>query len=495
MKTLLTFLVLLLTLTAQAAYTEFYTHANGANVNSGHTTNNAAVFSKTGGAWDQATGVYSFTDDDTVFALVPLGSWASIYEDGFNLPRYIGRVTATNLTSITVSLAAGSGSPPTNSESGMSLKVGGAWLGPSHSAGASVVGHPFTFVNNQMTNTSGDWPRFFIKNDQVYAVTNLSIASNGPMRFEGYATTPGDGGQTIISGVSPGASSAMFTISVPNIDFAYFNFRSNGVSGTASGVSITGGGSECTFYRCGVYYMRGGGFVVGGQSLLLECEAATNCLGASTIFAGITLSTVGATARRCISHDNATIGGAGFVLSSLTIAQHCVAHRNARDGFYISSTTVGLITDCDSYNNTSNGVAITSATAQSVLIENVNVFKNGGRGIQSINNLRSGIIKNVVFGTGTATNGLGSINTALLGMIDVAGSIDYGANLTPWVAPDSGNFSLTNTATTLYLGRGSFFQNAADHSGTVSYPDIGACAATNAAGGTTTTISYPMFRR
>ena len=138
---------------------------------------------------------------------------------------------------------------------------------------------------------------------------------------------------------------------------------------------------------------------------------------------------------------------------------------------------------------------MTSASAQSVVIENVNVFKNGGRGIQSINNLRSGIIKNVVFGTGTATNGLGSINTALLGMIDVAGSIDYGANLTPWVAPDSGNFSLTNTATTLYLGRGSFFQNAADHSGTVSYPDIGACAATNAAGGTTTTISYPMFRR
>ncbi len=90
------------------------------------------------------------------------------------------------------------------------------------------------------------------------------------------------------------------------------------------------------------------------------------------------------------------------------------------------------------------------------------------------------------------TNASGNVANNMGGIREV-GSIIYSSNLTPWISPDVGNFSITNNAVTRAAGRGTFIETASGYSGTVGYPDIGAAQsitnATAAAAGGSYTFS------
>jgi len=134
---------------------------------------------------------------------------------------------------------------------------------------------------------------------------------------------------------------------------------------------------------------------------------------------------------------------------------------------------------CEFYNNAAAGIDLTGSTAStSLIVENSNFLKNGTFGITSSGSaLRNGQIVNCGFGSGTQTNASGGL-AANLGGINVSGTITYAANVTPWVDPANGDFTI-NLAVAQNGGRGKFTATAAGYGGTIGYPDIGAATHTN----------------
>src|SRR5512139_2727305 len=120
------------------AYTEFYCDpVNGSNLNAGSTTDAAAVYTATNGGWDSGTGVFTPAAGDPS-ATVSVGMFASVYLDAATVAVFVGRVTAVDSTTVTVSLTVKIGTAPATSANGRTIKVGGAWKGPN-----AAVNWPF----------------------------------------------------------------------------------------------------------------------------------------------------------------------------------------------------------------------------------------------------------------------------------------------------------------------------------------------------------------
>lgn len=118
------------------AFTEFYISTLGSNLNSGSSNSTNAQFTSTNGNW-QAGGIANFRirDAQNPTGNVNVGDFASIYNDGAAEAVYIVRITAVqNATNgnISVSLGNSAGTAPTNATSGRTIKVGGAWKGPTN---------------------------------------------------------------------------------------------------------------------------------------------------------------------------------------------------------------------------------------------------------------------------------------------------------------------------------------------------------------------------
>ena len=502
MKFILSFFLCLLYLVAQAAtpFTEFYCNSTGTNINAGSTTNAAATFSDANGNWDAATGIFICSGPSDLSG-VAAGDWASVFVDGATTAVFIGRIlTVVDATdTITVSLTIKTGTAPSTAATARSIKVGGAWFGPWYS-GATVDNLPFNFVNNLLTNTSQHSTKVYLKNDRIYATTNVVHSSNGPIMFEGYSDIPGDGGKTWITGSTVGASSTLFTLSGNNCVLSGFVLATNGASGNSTLVIMSGG--ENVIYKSSVFYSRGTGLLLNNANLVIATEVAFCNLNNSSDFYGLGLASTGAGAIGCVAHDNSGTGTSGFGLASgLVWMTDCISESNGRNGILVSSSAGAIIKNCSIYNNSTNGINFTSTSALLGVVENCAFFQNGvGKSdAYAINSsgslLRNGMVINCAFGTGTATNGSGGANILPgTGLYEI-GSIGLAADVLPWVDAANGNFTLTNTSSLINAGRGTFTQTAPGYGGTVSYPDIGAAQITNSAAGTTTVISYPIFRR
>ena len=103
------------------------------------------------------------------------------------------------------------------------------------------------------------------------------------------------------------------------------------------------------------------------------------------------------------------------------------------------------------------------------------IKRNTNYGINLSGGKRVGMINNCGFSDNTtaATNAL---DNAV-----IAGTVNYGAGVTPWTAPTTGNFSI-NLAAAINAGRGTFTETQASYTGTVGYPDIGAAQHLESAG-------------
>lgn len=456
------------------AYTEFYCQNGGSNLNAGSTTNNTAAYTSTAGNWVQATGVFTPTDSSNPSSTVAAGDWASVYVTaGATVATFIGRVTsvqnATNGT-ITVSTTVFAGSNPSNGTGTMTLRAGGAWQGPN-----AAVGFPFTltsFGNNQ--DASSHICRVNMKNDQTYSLTAAFSANTSGARYvvQGYTSSVGDGGKSIWDGGTSTGSiiSAAGPAGVTFIDHIFTTSITSGASDL-----ITAGSQSSNWIRCVFAGSRGFGLAIGSTTgtQVFECEAYNNNRNNSS--AGGGFSTSGYCAfQRCVSHDNTGSNTSGFKIGGGTVILYaCVADTNGQHGISLTGSSVNgpiMIDNCDIYNNTGNGINVISGNVNAVWIENTNLVKNGGAGINNASTTQWGLIYNCGYGAGTQANG--SADT--LNGFSQTGTVTYASNVTPWTDPANGDFRI-NLATAINAGRGAFTQTQGYSSpNTVGYPDIGA---------------------
>lgn len=465
--------------TFATSYTEFFCRSDGANINSGHTTNAVATYTSVNGNWDSTTGIFVPTDASTPASTVTNGAWASVYIDGATVAVYIGRITnvvAGVAGAISVNPLPASGAAPSTSATGRSIKVGGAWQGPN---GAS--GFPFSFIKLNMTNSAYDRPWVNLLNAADYNVSAaISQANNGPLGFSGYSVTPRDGGQAIITGNGVGSAIALMTLNGNQVTFTDFILRSNGTSSTALMLGCAGANQVVSRVR--VNASRGIGISATGTGITLaECTAFGNGLGNTANDAGFSISSgVNVKMLRCLSYSNTPANVAGFFIGDGTLMD-CISAFNGTNGFTIlSGSGQTYLGGCGGWSNAGSGLQLRgtiNTTIGSVFVENVNFLKNAQFGIDcqaSISN-RTGIIRYVGLGSGTAANALGGFNigSTLSGAIDIQTNtfVTYASGATPWSNPDTGDFRIANV-TAWGTGRGNYLQTGA-FTNTVSYVDLG----------------------
>jgi hypothetical protein len=456
------------------AFTEFYCDASaGANINAGDKTANGVVTS-TNGDWGNAAANRFTAAAGTPFSGVSVGDFASVYLDGATVAVYIGRVTAVNGggASLDISSTAKSGTAPSTGATGRSCTTGGAWKGPN-----AASGFPFGFIAAAMTNTSGNAPRVNFKDNATYSITAGATHNvAGPVQFEGYTSTAGDGGRAVLDGGSPAVSFTPLVASAA--DFAIVNFKI--ANGSASGSSGSASGLQCSARNFLVRnvvstgnHIAGFYFSGGALGLLIESETYGNNFANSASGGGVRIGASGIVIKRCALHNELGANGSGInaTYSSFSV-EDTIIESNAGKGMIVGDQVSVTISQCDFYNNTSDGLLLNGASvAANVCVENSNFIDNGGYGINGSGAAgRLGMVTNCGFGSGTAANTSGT-TTGLKGMVE-SGSVTYGSNLLPWVDAPNGDFRI-NLAAAKGAGRGTFTQTASSYAGAVGYPDIG----------------------
>jgi hypothetical protein len=462
------------------SFSEFYANTGTGNEDNrnGGSDRNAATVS-TNGAYTQGGGAGGGTKDlfaaaaGTPFSGRAVGDYVAVMNDGTSgTTPFIGRVTAINGggVSIDIDSTKSSGTRPTTAGSGVTVRVGGPWIGPT---GATAF--PFGFITAAATDGSGNAPR--VNGAGTSNITAaMTHANAGPIRFQGMTASPGDLGKWTIDGGTSGASYSLLTVSGADNDLLDLIAQNNGASGSAAGVTLTG--ARVGAYRCVVHDVRGNGFALGGavQDYLEECEAYACNQSNTANLAGFLIQSSQEIVR-CISHDNTGSNSHGFLSNNsgnCPTYVGCIADTNGGDGFRHTAAggTVFLL-GCDSYNNGSDGVDAANASSNVTLrVENCNFLKNAGYGVNGSGaGTRSGRLVNNGFGSGTQANTSGT--TTGLGSTEETGSVTYASGVTPWVDPANGDFRI-NLSAAKGVGRGSFTETQGGYTGTVAFPDIGA---------------------
>lgn len=457
-----------------ATYTNFCCRSGGSNLNAGTLTGNttepgtSASFTYASGNWD-GTSVFTVASGNPQSDGVAVGDFVSVYADGSTVTGYVGRVTAVSTTTITVSTTAKSGTAPTSGTGNRTLKVGGAWAGPS-----GTSGFPMNFVTNTLTNSGGSLPRINYKNDATYSITANINNLNADITHQGYTSSYGDYGKAILDGGTSGVSYNLIgsTIGAAS-SLIDFECRNNGASGSATGIFWNS--NNGTVLRCVFHDFRGHGVQSNANTTFIQCEAyACNQANAST-GAGFGVAAA-CTFIWCISHDNVGSNGLGFYTSSASRFLFCISESNGIYGYRIEGSGCTMY-GCDAYNNTNDGIRINLAANHYITICNCNFIKNGGYGINSSGAGKTlGLLLNCGFGAGTQANTSGQTNG--LTNIEDIGSFTYPADTTPYVAPTTGNFTL-NSMLAIAGGFAQFMQTQSAYTGTVSYAHVGAAQPRN----------------
>lgn len=460
------------------ARTNFCCRSGGSNLNAGTRTGDttvpgtAADFTYASGTWVSATGVFTVASGNPATDGVAVGDFASVYADGASVTTLVGRVTARDATTITVSTTAKTGTT-SDGTSNRTLKIGGAFAGP---AGAS--GFPFNFLTNACSNASGDLPQINVKNDATYTISAAISTVNADLAIGGFTTAYEDRGRFTLDGGTSGASYNLFGTSI-GAQCRLFDciMLNNGATGSAVGCFWNANAGVVE--RCVVHDVRGAGFQSNTMTRFIECEAYTCNVSNTANVGGFNTGGQGCEFIRCISHDNTGSNANGFHCASGTSFLDCIADSNGNIGFNFT-TTGSVLNHCDAYNNGSHGIQLTTAANSGIYAENCNLVKNGGSGIAGAGaGVKSGRIVNCGFGAGTQANTGGTVTT--MGGVEETGSVTYTDDATPWTDPANGDFRVSLAAAKA-AGRGTFTQTAGSYAGTVAYNDIGAAQHQDAGG-------------
>lgn len=464
-------------------FTEFYCDAgpSGSNLNSGHT-EGAAFAVWTSGTWVAATGVFTIGSGGTPASQgVVVGDFASVFADGGTITGFVGRITAFDATTITVSLTAKAGTAPVDGTSNRTLRVGGAWKGPN-----ATVDHPFGFMVATLNDGVNLTPRVNFKRSTNYVITasiSHGTAEVNPIVWQGYTTTPGDGGRATLEVTAAVASFVVLTIGSTNcrrMILADLIFKKNGTSGTANGLAFNS--TMGMLIRVSAINMRGSGIVLTGAGVVaIECDT-TDCNAAST--AGVPSITAAGNMRlvRCVAVRSRGPGFGTSVAGGVNMSLiHCIAVSSLEAGLSVRTvvgTSGGSVTatHCDFYLSSHSGVFVDNAVnaTAGVFLENCNLLYNQRYGVEHSGSA-TGLthIVNCGFGSGDVANVLGDVLTGGATVIE-KDNVIYPPDLIPYgndgLGVDPPELSLVGPAR--HTGRGVYFPDAIVPSS--GYPDIGA---------------------
>lgn len=447
------------------AYTEFYIRTTGNACNAGSTNTDAATVTSTNGGWSTTTNIFTAASG-TPFSDVNVGDWASITTDAATSTSFNARITAVNGggASITLSTTAKSGTAPTTLASGMTCRVGGAW--------ATIGGVGAWFVGTS-TNANGDFPRINLSGTYTYsAAQTISSAGTGIVTWEGYTSSPGDGGVAIINGGTSGASYNVINLSGQNHAFRNLWCKNNGATGNVQWFQINNSSGRNVFHRVTVSNCRGNAFrVQAGNNVFVECEAFS--FNAGNVAGGAGFNIAGASALvRCWSYSSSTSNSSGFNIAASGVSLHsCIAWNNTgSSGGGVTMSVQGSfnIQNCVFYANRIGVIISNSSLPANGIIENCIFENNTTWAIQGAHKGQMGLVNNCAYynnGGGAHLDTTNSVKWIEMGGIDLAAS-----SLSD---PANGDFTPTRTEV-LGAGRGNFLKNGSSSSTPLSYPDIGA---------------------
>jgi hypothetical protein len=443
------------------SYTEYCAKTGGSKLNAGTLDGSSTEPSTTpfatynSGTWANPT--FTVSSGNPVTDGVVVGMFAALNNGGTEA-LYIARITAVTSTTITL---AGSGWGSVPASGTLNLRVGGAWPIPNGtdwwpftltratSGGKDATGRPIR-VNLKSPGSPVD-----ITGGGTYSTNGENVT------YQGYGSSYGDGTKIYFLGPATGTSFVMLTLSSFNHILADIHFDRNGSSGANHLVVC---GNDSVFYRCRFSRSRHRGLANSNSSVIVECMFDQNNQSNSGDSGGLHTVGGGTLVLRCVSVNNVTegFGGGNYY------AVNCIAANNGGLGF--SSPRAAI--NCCSYNNTNSGIRYDSRS----YIENVNVLKNGGYGLQanSINGVFP-VVRNVGYGAGTQANVGGSVDTNHIISADEAGGFFYPSGETPWNDPINSDFRLIHDLST-GTGRGRYHPdfNVAN----IGYPDVGAVTRT-----------------
>ncbi len=444
------------------AYTEFYCNAaTGSNINAGDLAANGVVTSTNGG-FDSATRIFTAASG-TPFSGVVAGDWASVYLDGGTNTNYIARVVTVGGGGATLELDATaiSGTLFPTTSPGASCTTGGAWKGPN---GANSF--PVGVLAATAKNVSGDPPRVNLKNNSSYSFT-VSLQQNKTLvTYEGYTTTPGDGGKATFD--AGGTDTSLMVASGAGSILKNVVFTNSASSGTANNLFVSG--SVCVI-GCVATGARAFGMAGSASgATFIECEAYGNNTSGTANTGGFgATSAAGVTFVRCISHDNTGANSNGFtLLANACVLIDCISESNANAGVLVTGAFLAIVKNCDFYNNTGNALEGSILTS-GFYAENCNFLKNATAVTIVSTATRITTLVNCGYGSGTMANTGANVGSAIV----ESGKVTYASGVTPWIDPANGNFSI-NLSQAIGAGRGAFTETATSYTGTVSSPVIGA---------------------
>jgi len=455
-------------------FTEFYCNNSGNNKNAGSTVGTTTYWDNAGNWY--STGSYTHVGVD--LSGVSVGQVASIYRTQDSTTSFIGVITFVDDTTdeIYVSLASASFNGTVLASSvapGIEIRVGGAWRGPN---GNQAI--PINFISSAPISTTA-FPRVnFLASSSFSVTVAMTHSKNGPVRFQGYTTTPGDGGMATMDGNGVGASIAILTVSGGGNEFYDMIFSSNGTSGSSNLLTNSG---VCNLFRRIIIYNSRGHCFNNSQVCTVEQSEVYRCNTSNTAALGGLSTTNQLYCDRVISHHNTGSNASGFVMSngaaSNLYLSNCIAAENGNAGANIVVRAGRFLAiNFSAYKNGSHGIAIRDATSQGVAhIISPALFDNTGAGISyTKSNLNSPVeIENAVLGSGTQANSGGDIVGVGDGIGSIENTIIFSPDRTPWVSPDTGNFTI-NSNEIAETGIGSFTMFQSTYTGTTSYPSSGA---------------------
>lgn len=447
------------------AYTEFYIRPTGNARNAGSTNTDAATVTSTNGGWSTTTNVFTAASG-TPFSGVNVGDWASITTDAATATTFNARVTSVDGggSTITLSATAKSGTPPTTAASGMSCRIGGAW--------ATIGGVGAWFVGTS-TNSNGDFPRINLSGTHTYSsAQTISSAGTGNLTWEGFTSSPGDGGFATINGGTTGASYNVINLTGQNHTFRNLWCKNNGATGNVQWFQINNTSGRNVFHRVTVSDCRGNAFrVQAGNNVFLECEAFNFNTG--NVAGGSGFNIAGASALvRCWAYSSSTSNSSGYNIAASGVVLHsCIAWNNTGSsggGVTMSAQGSFLIENCVFYANRIGVIISNSSLAAYGIIEN-SIFENNTTwAIQGAHSRQMGLVYNCAYynnGGNAHLDTTNNIKWIEIGGIDLAAS-----TLTD---PSNGDFT-PNRTDVLGAGRGNFTKNGSSSSTPLSYPNIGA---------------------
>lgn len=460
-------------------YTEFACISGGSNLNAGTRKGDSTIpgtsasFTYPSGTWNSTSRTFSVLSGNPSSDGVVSGDFASIVvATGAAVvsTNYVARIDSVTASSIVCSAKAFAGTSPASGAT-TTLRVGGAWEGPS-----GTGQFPFSFIAPALVAASGYYPRVNFKNDKIYSVTAAMTHSLASCSFEGFTSSYGDNGYTVIDG-GTASNYVLLTVAGSINRFKNLDFKNDASTGTSVMVNVSASFntfSNCSFHDCRATCLR----FSQQCCYAIECEAynfnKSNTAGAAAFSNTVG---VGCVFDSCFAHHGYVAGFIGTANQNPIMFLNCIAANiYSGYGFGVNEGQTALI-NCDAYACSGHGIWLNCASGHNgpIVIKNCNLTKNTGYGIYKQINagaVNPMILRNCAFGSGTEANGSGTYINSTYEDIDM---LVYPVNSSPYTDPVNGNFQVALDAAK-NVGRGYFTIRDTGHYSAITSgcQDIGA---------------------